>query len=234
MLSPSLGLENMLCSVARRRIRAWFQAYENLQFLAVILLYIQVGCSLIGSLGVSYIGLLLANLAISLFALVAIESGSQALTRTYAILLICAILLDIVWFILFSVEIRQGSAETQFGKFTAFSLQVVLSMQITGFIVRFFSAFVWLQMFWLGLQEQGVYQPLGAEANFGRVGTFGIFSPVSSPRTSRQSSLNDEVLGGSIYNPGHYSSLFSSSDDGQPIKKKDNASLLEELEHGVA
>lgn len=212
----------------------------------------QVGCSLIGSLGVSYIGLLLANLAISLFALVAIESGSQALTRTYAILLICAILLDIVWFILFSVEIRlvrelfvfftsstqccncfnsslpcrQGSAETQFGKFTAFSLQVVLSMQITGFIVRFFSAFVWLQMFWLGLQEQGVYQPLGAEANFGRVGTFGIFSPVSSPRTSRQSSLNDEVLGGSIYNPGHYSSLFSSSDDGQPIKKVSKSSIF--------
>jgi hypothetical protein len=65
-----------------------------------------VGCSLIGSLGVSYTGALLANLAIALFALVAIESSSQVLGRTYGVLLICAILLDIVWFILFSVEIR--------------------------------------------------------------------------------------------------------------------------------
>eukprot|EP00250_Pteridium_aquilinum_P008306 c17839_g1_i1 orf=278-952(-) len=223
----------MLCATARSRIRAWFQAYENLQFLALVLLYLQVGCSLIGSLGVSYIGLLLANLVISLFALVAIESGSQTLTRTYAVLLICALLLDIVWFILFSVEIRQDSAGSHAGKFTAFSLEVVLSMQIIGFIVRFLSAFVWLQMFRLGLQNQGVYQSLVFEGNFGRAGTFGIFSPISSPRTSRQSSLNDDVLGGSIYNPSQYSSLLSSADDAQPIKKKDNGSLLEELEPGL-
>ncbi|KAI5054072.1 hypothetical protein GOP47_0031035, partial [Adiantum capillus-veneris] len=66
---------------------------------------LQVACSLIGSLGVSYTGALVANLAIALFALIAIESGSQALGRTYAVLLVCALLLDIAWFILFSVEI---------------------------------------------------------------------------------------------------------------------------------
>ena len=48
----------------------------------------------------------MANLAISLFALVAIESGSQVLGRSYGVLLVCALLLDIAWFILFSVEIR--------------------------------------------------------------------------------------------------------------------------------
>ncbi|MCO5547398.1 hypothetical protein L7F22_000846 [Adiantum nelumboides] len=228
----------MLCAAARARIRAWFQAYENLQFLAVVLLYIQVGCSLIGSLGVSYIGVLLANLAISLFALVAIESGSQTLTRTYAVMLISALLIDIVWFVLFSVEIRQDSDEIQAGKFTAFSLDVVLLMQVAGFIVRFSSAFVWLQMYRLGLQDQGVYQRLTVEGNFGRAGASGLFSPISSPRTSRQSSLNDVVLGGSVYNPSHYSSHFSSSDESALMKKVLHTDIqndfVAEVEQGTA
>lgn len=65
----------------------------------------KIGCALIGSLGALYNGVLLANLVIALFALVAIESSSQSLGRTYAALLICAILLDISWFILFAHEI---------------------------------------------------------------------------------------------------------------------------------
>ena len=60
---------------------------------------------MIGSLGALYNGVLLINLAIALFALVAIESNSQSLGRTYAVLLFCAILLDISWLILFSSEI---------------------------------------------------------------------------------------------------------------------------------
>lgn len=65
----------------------------------------KIGCALIGSLGASYNGVSLVNLAIALFALVAIESSSQSLGRTYAFLLFCAILLDISWFILFANEI---------------------------------------------------------------------------------------------------------------------------------
>jgi hypothetical protein len=61
---------------------------------------------LVGSLGAAYTGLLLANLALALFALVAIESGSQSLGRAYAGLLAFALLLDIVWFILFTSETR--------------------------------------------------------------------------------------------------------------------------------
>lgn len=61
---------------------------------------------MVGSLGAAYTGLLLANLALALFALVAIESGSQSLGRAYAGLLAFALLLDIVWFILFTSETR--------------------------------------------------------------------------------------------------------------------------------
>lgn len=208
----------MLCGIARATIRAWFQSYENLQFLAVLLLYLQVTCSLIGSLGVSFTGALVANLAIALFALVAIESGSQALGRTYAVLLVCALLLDVAWFILFSVEIRQYPHDTNVGKFTAFSLQLVLGMQIAGFIVRFLSAFLWLKMYRLGMDQRGIDSHVDVEA---QSGTLGSFSPASSPRTTGQFSLSDEVLGGSIYNPAYYSSLFSSPDEGHSFKEVD-------------
>lgn len=65
----------------------------------------QVVICLIGSLGASYTGVLVANLTLALFALVAIESGSQTLGRTYAGLLAFAVVIDIVWFILFTQEI---------------------------------------------------------------------------------------------------------------------------------
>lgn len=64
----------------------------------------KIGCALIGSLGALYNGVLLINLAIALFALVAIESSSQSLGRTYAVLLLSAIFLDIFWFILFAYD----------------------------------------------------------------------------------------------------------------------------------
>lgn len=60
---------------------------------------------MLGSLGALFNGVLLVNLVVALFALVAIESSSQSLGRTYAVLLFCAILLDIGWFILFSQSI---------------------------------------------------------------------------------------------------------------------------------
>jgi ABC-type transport system involved in cytochrome c biogenesis permease subunit len=63
-------------------------------------------CALVGSLGAFYTGVLVANLALALFGLVAIESGSQTLGRAYAALLAAALLVDIAWFILFSVELR--------------------------------------------------------------------------------------------------------------------------------
>ncbi|KAK3024044.1 hypothetical protein RJ639_042955 [Escallonia herrerae] len=98
----------MLCcefGSSQCQIQSWLRDYDKIQSLAVILIYIQIGCALVGSLGALYNGVLLINLGIALFALVAIESSSQSLGRTYALLLFCAIVLDILWFILFSHEI---------------------------------------------------------------------------------------------------------------------------------
>ncbi|EFJ13104.1 hypothetical protein SELMODRAFT_424859 [Selaginella moellendorffii] len=78
---------------------------------------------------------LLANLAIALFALVAIESGSH-LGRTYAALLVCALLLDILWFIFFSYEIRRYGRSP---RIAIFSVELALWMEIIGF-TRSFSA----------------------------------------------------------------------------------------------
>ncbi|RRT85030.1 hypothetical protein BHM03_00024079 [Ensete ventricosum] len=92
-----------LCSSSLRlRIQSWLRDYDSLQSVAVVLIYIQIGCALIGSLGALYNGVLLINLVVALFAIVAIESSSQSLGRTYAVLLFFSILLDIAWFILFS------------------------------------------------------------------------------------------------------------------------------------
>ncbi|KAM6555191.1 hypothetical protein CsatB_015953 [Cannabis sativa] len=95
----------MLCHSLTDRLQPWLRDYDRLQSSALILIYIQIGCSLIGSLGALYTGVLLINLAISLFALVAIESSSQSLGRTYAVLLLSSLLLDISWFFLFSHDI---------------------------------------------------------------------------------------------------------------------------------
>ena len=62
----------------------------------------QIVCALIGSLGALFNGVLVINLVIGLFAVVAIESSSQKLGRTYAVLLFFAVVLDVAWFILFS------------------------------------------------------------------------------------------------------------------------------------
>jgi hypothetical protein len=83
--------------------------YNDVQICAIVLLYVQVVCALIGSLGALYTGIVVANLMLALFALVAIESGSQSLGRAYVGLLALALVLDILWFILFTSEIRYSS-----------------------------------------------------------------------------------------------------------------------------
>ncbi|KAJ4979852.1 hypothetical protein NE237_010632 [Protea cynaroides] len=75
----------MLYSSLRTRIRSSLRDYDQIQAVAVILIYIQIGCALVESLGTLYNGVLLINLPIALFALVAIESSSQRLGRTYAV-----------------------------------------------------------------------------------------------------------------------------------------------------
>ncbi|XP_019163742.1 PREDICTED: uncharacterized protein LOC109160066 isoform X3 [Ipomoea nil] len=107
----------------RTGIRNWLRDYVRVQSAAVILIYLQIGCALIGSLGALYSGVLFAHLGIALFALVAIESSSQSLGRTYAVLLLSAVLLDVSWFLLFSRQIWNISSEN-YGTSVIFSVKL--------------------------------------------------------------------------------------------------------------
>ncbi|XP_059069381.1 uncharacterized protein LOC131038356 isoform X2 [Cryptomeria japonica] len=179
---------------------------------------IRIACALVGSLGAFYTGILLINLVVALFALIAIESGSQILGRTYAVLLAAELSLDIIWFILFSTEIWKIDP-LKYGKFSVLSVKVVFWMQTIGFSVRMISSIVWFQMYRLGVSSvnTALYQSADLESR-------GAFLHVSSPVPARQTSLSDEVLGGSIYDPAYYSSLFQDTADLGPSPEIDKQS----------
>lgn len=195
-------------------IQTLLRDYDRLQYIAVILIYIQIGCALIGSLGALYNGVLLINLAIALFALVAIESSSQSLGRTYAVLLFCSILLDISWFILFTHEIWSISSDGH-GAFFIFSVRLTLAMQIIGFSVRFSSSFLWIQIYRLGVSYvDAAAPPSSREADFDLRNSF--LSPTTTPAAAAlpsRCSGSDDAVGGSIYDPAYFSSLFEDSQD---------------------
>uniref|UniRef100_A0A1J3HAH7 Transmembrane protein n=1 Tax=Noccaea caerulescens TaxID=107243 RepID=A0A1J3HAH7_NOCCA len=192
----------MLCGCLRDRIQPWLRDYVRLQSLAVFLIYTQIGCALIGSLGALYNGVLLINLAIALFALVAIESNSQSLGRTYAVLLFCAILLDVSWFILFTQEIWSISAET-YGTFFIFSVKLTMAMEMIGFFVRLSSSLLWFQIYRLGASIVDTSLPRETDPDLRN-----SFLNPPTPAIARQCSGAEEILGGSIYDPSYYTSLF--------------------------
>ncbi|XP_055818471.1 uncharacterized protein LOC129887409 isoform X3 [Solanum dulcamara] len=196
----------MLCSAFRTQIQTWLRDYDRIQSFAVILIYVQIGCALIGSLGALYNGVSLINLGIGLFALVAIESSSQSLGRTYAVLLFCAILVDISWFILFASEIWNISSGI-YGTFVIFSVKLTLSMQIIGFCVRLSSSLLWIQMYKLGVSYIDCSVPREADSDMRN-----SFLNPATPIT-RQPSNSDDALGGSVYDPAYYSSLFEDGKD---------------------
>ncbi|XP_077235966.1 uncharacterized protein LOC143877666 isoform X2 [Tasmannia lanceolata] len=167
----------------------------------------EIGCALVGSLGALYNGVLLINLVVALFALIAIESSSQSLGRTYAVLLVCAILLDVVWFILFSHEIWNISSKN-YGAFFIFSVRLALGMQIIGCSVRLVSSFFWVQMYRLGASS--VDSTAYREADFDTRNSF--LNPLTHS-IDRQNSDSEDILGGSISDPAYYSSLFRDAQD---------------------
>ncbi|XP_075636363.1 uncharacterized protein LOC142608470 [Castanea sativa] len=189
------------CSL-REQILPVLCNYDRLQSFAVILIYIQIGCTLIGSLGALYNGVLLINLGIALFALVAIECRNQKLLRTYAVLLFCALPLDVSWFILFTHDIWNISSE-DYGMFVIFSLKLTLAMQIIGFTVRLSSSLLWIQIYRWGVLY--VDTTGSGEADYDLRNSF--LSP-ATPAVVRQPSDSDYILGGTIYDPAYYSSLF--------------------------
>ncbi|MCL7050604.1 hypothetical protein MKW94_013626 [Papaver nudicaule] len=199
----------LCCPLLRNRIHTWLRDYDQLQSSAVILIYIQIGSALVGSLGALFNGVLLINLAIALFALVAIESSSQSLGRTYAVLLFCAIIVDISWFILFSHQIWNISSE-KYSAYIIFSLRLAFLMQILGSSIRFASSILWIQMYRLGVSY--VDTTASRDADFDIRESF--LNPVAPGVVSQNS--DSEFIGGSIYDPAYYSSLFgdTSQDDG--------------------
>jgi hypothetical protein len=78
-------------------------------------------------------------------------------------------------------------------------------MQAIGFSVRFISSFIWFQIYRLGVSSD-IYQPAEFESRSG-------FSNPPSPVPARQISIDENVLGGSIYDPAYYSSLFQDKQD---------------------
>ncbi|XP_039043456.1 uncharacterized protein LOC120182595 [Hibiscus syriacus] len=184
---------------ARDGIQACLHDYDRLLNVAVILIYIQIGCSLIGSLGALYNGASLMNLGIALFALVAIASSSQSLGRTYAILLFCAIILDISWFFLFSRDIWSTSNQSNEMVFV-FSLRLTLAMEILGSCVRFFSSLLWIQIYRLGVSYVDSCANL-REPDFDVRNSF-LNPPTLLNSRQRSNSDSDDAVG------SHYSPLL--------------------------
>ncbi|KAK9156497.1 hypothetical protein Scep_003071 [Stephania cephalantha] len=212
--SLARSLAQMPCHALRARIRFCLGDYDQLMHLALLLIYVQIGCSLVGSLGALFNGVSLINLVIALFALVAIESSSQSLGRAYALLLCCGILLDIFWFILFSRQIWNTSSSHDHNPLFVFSLRLLFCMQIAGFSVRTASSFLWIQMYRLGLSnvQNTTSRPSDLRYSF--------LNPPTPTALPRQNSHSDEILGGSIYDPTYYSSLFEGPQDNKLVRQK--------------
>nr|GMD18021.1 uncharacterized protein LOC109160066 isoform X1 [Ipomoea batatas] len=191
----------------RSGIRNWLRDYVRVQSAAVILIYIQIACALIGSLGALYTGVLFAHLGIALFALVAIESSSQSLGRTYAVLLLSAVFLDVSWFLLFSRQIWNISSEN-YGTSVIFSVKLSMYMQIIGFCVRLSSSILWIQIYRLGPSYVDNSVPREADADLQN----SFLSPVN-PSITRHPFSSGDALGGSVYDPAYYSSLTGDGKD---------------------
>ncbi|KAL8246372.1 hypothetical protein R6Q59_007588 [Mikania micrantha] len=218
----------MLCSEFNIQIQTWLRDYDRIQSVAVIFIYIQIGCALIGSLGALYTGVCVINLAITLFALVAIENSSQRLGRTYAVLLFSAILLDILWFCLFGHEIWYMSYEI-YGKFAVFSMKLTFIMQIIAFSVRSSSSLLWIQMYRLGSSQVESSCPQEGDQDLRN-----SFINPATPAFIRPASGSEDGLGGSIYDPVYYSSLFSDNqDDGLLREGEDHFSSPDRLTSNI-
>ncbi|KAJ4889788.1 hypothetical protein Rs2_29536 [Raphanus sativus] len=191
----------MLCGSLRNRIQPWLRDYVKLQSLALILIYAQIGCALIGSLGALYNGVLLINLVIALFALVAIESNSQSLGRTYAVLLFSALLLDISWFILFTQQIWSISADETYGTLFVFSVKLTMAMEMIGFFLRLSSSLLWFQIYRLGASIVHTSLPPDSDLR-------SSFLNPPTPAIIGDAAEEEEIMGGSIYDPAYYASLF--------------------------
>lgn len=94
-----------------------------------------------------------------------------------------------------------------YGTFVSLSVKLTLAMQIIGFSVRLSSSLLWMQMYRLGASYMENSVPRDADVD--------LRNSFLSPTTPivRRTSGADEVVGGSIYDPAYYSSLFEDGRD---------------------
>ncbi|GAB4835095.1 hypothetical protein Ancab_000003 [Ancistrocladus abbreviatus] len=98
---------------------------------------------------------------------------------------------------------RWNISSEDYGVFFIFSLKLTLSMQIAGFSVRLSSSLLWVQMYKLGVSH--VESAVSRDSEFDLRNSF--LNP-STPAIVRQLSDSEDPIGGSIYDPAYYSSLF--------------------------
>lgn len=110
----------------------------------------QIICGLVGSLGALYTGIVLANLVVALFALVAIASGYESLGRAYAACLGVGLVLDVVWFSFFSNEIWSLHRHFPIQGWAGLSVLLTFYSECVSCVLRVLSAFLWCQMYCLG------------------------------------------------------------------------------------
>lgn len=193
------------CSLGSR-FRLWLRDYGSLEGVAIILIYIQIGCSMVGSLGALFNGILLVNMVAALFALVAIESSSQILGRTYGVLLTCMIFLDAAWCVFFSGTVWNFTYNENYGPFFVFSLRLAFSMQIIGFAVKLLSSLLWIQMYRLG--------PLnGDNVSYHEAFYRRSFLSPSTEDVATQSSMSDNIFGSFVRIASPYTPLFGGAQD---------------------
>lgn len=97
---------------------------------------------------------------------------------------------------------RNFNPDQKFGPVFVFSIRLALLMEIIGFSVRLLSSFLWVQMYRLGVStmDNTIHR---ADCN-----VRDSFVNPPTNEVARQTSNADEILGGSVYDPAYYSSLF--------------------------
>ncbi|GJP36350.1 hypothetical protein CLOM_g20866 [Closterium sp. NIES-68] len=208
---------------------SWLDSYEDVQNAALTLLYLQVFIGLLGVVGPTYTGVLVADVVVALFGLVAVASGYQALGRTYALLLPLMLLLDTLWLALFAPHIWSTELTDPWSRHPLVAAAVLLELacHCLTFALRLLSALLWLQMLRLGLAEQGLGMAVPSSEVHSYLAHYDALAPYRpdtlapyrpptsatpdlSPTAVRQRSVSDEFLGSSIFHPSSFATLFQS------------------------
>ncbi|CAI5464102.1 unnamed protein product, partial [Closterium sp. Yama58-4] len=198
---------------------SWLDSYEDVQNAALTLLYLQAFIGLLGTVGPTYTGVIVADVGVALFGLVAIASGYQALGRTYAALLLLMLLLDSLWLALFAPHIWSTELTSPWRQHPLVAAAVLLELTCHSltFALRLLSALLWLQMLRLGLADSrgGTAVPSSeVHAYLPAYDSLGPYhaavTPDLSPTAGRERAVSDEFVGSAIFHPSAFATLFQS------------------------